>query len=253
MKLARAMAALVAAGTTAAAGAALADGGGASDSSSRVAQVQTEPPLEPGQINPLPGQESVVPVPDIVPTVQNPPWMPRSGFGIGVTAGGGVGNYTQSDIRATTGVQGIWDVRASFGTRTYVGVEAAYVGAAGSVSGLGLTTGNTLVRNGLEGTLRLNAPLYAGGTLLEPYVFGGVGWDHYALSHTPVVTADIASSDDTLTVPFGLGFNAVYKGFIADARFAFRPTFFDNMVTAAAVQNNDLTNWTLGFQLGYEF
>jgi hypothetical protein len=179
-------------------------------------------------------------------------WRPQSVFGVGVTAGGGAGNYTNGTTQANTGTPGNWDIRVAVGTRTYVGVEGAYVGAAGSINGLGLAQSNTLVRNGFEGTLRLNLPITAqNGTLLEPYIFGGLGWDHYRLSNQPLFTADINSNGNAMTVPAGGGFNISYKGFMADARFEYRPTFFNTLFTDAT--NAGLTNWTAGGAIGYEF
>jgi hypothetical protein len=106
------------------------------------------------------------------------------------------------------------------------------------------------MRNGAETTLRLNAPLMMGRTLFEPYLFGGVGWDRYTITPT-TPTANVTHSSDVITTPFGVGFDTTYRGFVADVRFAYRPTFKSTITNMPA--NDNLTNWTLGAQLGYEF
>jgi hypothetical protein len=205
------------------------------------------PLIDPGDLNPIPGTPGV---PPDGADVSSPVWKPRSGYGFALTAGGGVGNYVNGDLRNTTGVPGNWCLRGSFGTRTYVGVEGAYLGAAGSISGFGLGGNSLLVRNGLELTLRVNAPLMLGRTMLEPYLFGGFGWDHYTVTNQ-TVTSSIDGDDDTVTTPFGAGFAMSWFGLFADGRFAYRPTFEEHLTHMPA--NDDLTNWTVSLQVGYEF
>jgi hypothetical protein len=178
-------------------------------------------------------------------------WAPKTGFGIGFVAGGGVGDYTKNAVKQNTDMQGVWNLRTVIGTRSYAAIEGAWTGAAGTISGFGLDRNNTLIRNGLEAALRLNAPFNAKGTLLEPYIFGGVGWDRYQLSHSPNVTADVTERDNALVTPVGVGFNASYRGFLMDIRYAFRPTFREDLLVS--LPNHDLTNWTASGQLGYEF
>jgi hypothetical protein len=206
------------------------------------------PPLvDPGSLSPIPGTPAT---PPDVPPFDSTVWKPRTGYGVAVTAGGGAGNYVGQFARDNTGVPGNWTLRASYGTRTYVGIEAAYLGAAGAISGLGLSGDSLLVRNGLETTLRLNAPLMVHRTLLEPYLFGGFGWDHYTVTNTPA-TSSVDATQDTLTTPFGAGFDVTYIGFVGDVRFAYRPTFEETLTPVHA--DNDLTNWTVTGQVGYEF
>src|SRR3982750_614226 len=86
-------------------------------------------------------------------------YNPKTGFGVGLMAGGGGGNYIDDAVRANTGAYGSWNIRAILGTRTFVGFEGAYVGAAGSINGFGLDGNNTLVRNGAEGLFRVQVPI----------------------------------------------------------------------------------------------
>jgi hypothetical protein len=180
-----------------------------------------------------------------------PPFTPASGFGMELMLGGGAADFVHSDIRSVTGTAATWNVRFAAGTRRWVGFELGYVGAAQSIQGLGVPQSRTLMQNGGEGVLRLNAPLTRGTWLLEPFVFGGVGWSNYTVSNTPSGTASLNSQDNVLTVPAGGGFAAGYHGFMFDARFTYRPTFLDDLIVGGG--NGSLTSWNVSGQVGYEF
>jgi hypothetical protein len=174
-------------------------------------------------------------------------YVPRSIYGVALTAGGGATDFEYIGANSVTSTGGSWDVRLAFGTRTFLGVEAAYVGAAQSISGLGLNS-NTLLRNGLEGVLRGQFPMPVGLALFEPYAFLGLGWNHYSFANTPVATASLSTTDEVLTVPWGFGMSGGYKGFLADLRFTYRPTYNANILG-----NVSMTNWNIGGAIGYEF
>ena len=214
---------------------------------------------EPREIEPAPlpqtaPSEPPFYIPDTgLPPPQPPPqWEPKSGFGMAILAGGGVTDFTDSATRTTTDTGGSWDVRFAMGTRRWVGFEGAYIGGVNTISGLGLAGTSRLIRSGLEGVLRINAPLHVKDTLLEPYVLGGVGWNGYRISNVNAVTASIsARNDNTLSVPFGIGFAVGYKGFLADLRYTVRPTYEQTIFTDQG--STALTNWDAGGMLGYEF
>jgi hypothetical protein len=117
-----------------------------------------------------------------------------------------------------------------------------------SALGIGASQGNTLVRNGFQGLIRGQLPVPMGVAFLEPYVFGGMGWDHYSFTNNLPVNASVTANDNVLTVPAGGGVSVGYRGFIFDARFTYRPTFFDSLFGDAS-----LTNWNANGSLGYEF
>jgi hypothetical protein len=180
-------------------------------------------------------------------------WVPASSFGMSVMAGGGVTDFTASAARDATRTGGSWDVRFAFGTRRWVGVEGSYIGGANGVHGLGPTNGNaTLVRNGLEGSLRLNAPTYVRDTVLEPYFTAGFGWNGYRVLNVHDATSSVnATSSNTVSVPIAAGFSVAWKGFIADLRYTIRPTY--RQTTFVTEGSSALTNWDLGGMVGYEF
>ena len=214
------------------------------------------PPVEPAAPAAMPGTTPVG-MPIYPPDTGERPeptgrWMPGSRIGLAILAGGGVTDFTGGGTRANTGTGGFWDFRFAVATRYWIGFEGSYIGGANSIQGLGLSGDSTLLRNGLEGALRLQAPLHAGGALLEPYVLGGAGWNGYRVSNVSTYTASVTSSrDNTLSVPLGVGFAVGYKGFMGDLRYTFRPTYQQTIL--ANQSGTGLSNWDAGAMIGYEF
>jgi hypothetical protein len=182
-----------------------------------------------------------------------PRWKPLSSFGMTLAAGGGLTDFTSSGAREVTDLGGAWDIRMAFRTRRLLGFEISYIGGANVVHSLGLdTTATKLIRNGVEGAMRLNAPFYVKDTLLEPYFAGGLGWNGYRITNVETATASVSpSGQNTLAVPIAAGFLAGYKGFVADFRGTFRPTF--GQTTLRGAGDTALTNWDVGGMIGFEF
>ncbi|HVT05870.1 MAG TPA: hypothetical protein VHO67_00350 [Polyangia bacterium] len=205
--------------------------------------------------------QAVTPVVPVVPVVPVQPVADTrdtgyhdhgivSRVGVGLLLGGGYTQFTNSGIRNSTGDGGYWNVRVVEGTRQFVGFEAAYVGDARGMTGLGFSNNARLISNGVEGVLRLNVPIVRGPSLVEPFGFVGVGWQHYQITNNSTALADVSSKDDVLTVPFGGGLEFAYHGFMADARFTYRETYYNNLL---GPQGGDLNNWNVGGQVGFEF
>ena len=217
---------------------------------------QPEPPTDPAQPDPVapgPIEPSAIP-----PPVQAGPqqevrtqpdgWRPRTGFGAAVLLGGGVGNFIDDGVDATTGLGGGWNLRLVSGTRMPVGFELGYVGDAHDVTGPGITDDDFVLRSGLEGALRLQVPIERGSALIEPFALVGIGWSQYSLlNESPDVTF-MGNSDHQLVVPVGAGLAASYRGFMFDARFTYRLAADDEMFGAA-----DMSGWNVGASLGAEF
>jgi hypothetical protein len=230
----------------------------------QAAPAQAEPAqAEPGQFE----AEPVAPTPGAPAPVAGPPypdrqsdillpqpytrWRPRSGMGLALMVGGGVTDFTGGTTRNETSTGGAWTARLAIATRSIVGFDASYVGGANTLSGLG-TGSTTLVRNGLEGAVRINAPLYSFDTLFEPYAIVGVGWNAYRLANVSGNTASVsATTDNTVSIPMGLGFALGYRGFMADIRYTYRPTYDQSIFVNQS--SGALTNWDLGGMVGYEF
>ena len=177
---------------------------------------------------------------------------PVSRIGLTILAGGGVTDFTQGTTRDATGLGGSWDVRVIIATRHWIGFEASYIGSANPIRGLGLSGNSKLVRNGIEGALRVQAPLRRQCVLLEPYMLAGAGWNAYRVTNIDSSTASVAkNSDNTLVLPFGVGFMVGYKGFVADLRYTIRPTYRQTLLADQGTAG--LTNWDAGAMIGFEF
>jgi hypothetical protein len=173
---------------------------------------------------------------------------PPSGYGTAVELGGGVVNFSGNTARSMTNVGGTWNLRLAFGTRSIVGLEAAYVGSAQGLTASGLDPNAVLVGNGAEAALRLNAPLIYRGSLVEPFAFGGAGWTRYNVVNDNFNASIVREKDDVLTVPFGAGIAASYLGFMFDARFTYR-VLYDQQLLG----NANLDNWMVSANIGSEF
>jgi hypothetical protein len=173
-----------------------------------------------------------------------------SHVGVGLLVGGGFNDFTNSHLRSVTGDGGYWTARIVAGTREYVGMEAAYVGDARGINGLGLNNDSRLISNGLSGNLRINIPIARGASLIEPFGFVGVGWAHYTVTNNNVALSDVTSSDNILTLPYGGGLEYAYRGFMADARFTYTQTYYNNLTETVG---GNLNNWGVGGQIGFEY
>lgn len=184
---------------------------------------------------------------------------PLTDFGATLMVGGGVTNFTQSNLTDATSVGGYWDVRGALGTRSIVGLEAAYRGDSRDIQAIGLRDEAFLVGNGLEAAVRLNAPLTFEQNnlnfLVEPFAFGGVGWSRYNLFNEGVNTSDVIDQDDIFVVPVGVGIGGSIENIYLDARFTYRPAFGSDLVGDAtgAFESDSLSSWGLGAQIGFEF
>jgi hypothetical protein len=196
----------------------------------------------------VPGTQAPIASPPPAPVPVYEPVKPFR-IGAGVLLGGGYEDFTYSNVRSMTGAGGAWNARVIAGTRQYVGLEAAYVGAARSVETLGLSTNSNLVSNGFEGAFRVNVPVVQGRALIEPFGFVGVGWQHYSLTNVTTNTSDIRDSDDIMSLPYGGGLNFSYAMFMADARFTYRQTYDNDLVRTGG----RLNTWGVGGQIGVEF
>jgi hypothetical protein len=178
--------------------------------------------------------------------------LPASVVGAGLLLGGGVQDFSRSGARGVTNTGGFWSARLVAGTREYIGLEGAYVGSAQGINALGLDSDAVLISNGVEGAVRLNLPIVVArsAALLEPFVFGGAGWSRFHVARTSINTSDIASDDDVLTVPYGAGMMVAYRGLMADARFTYRSTFYNDLLRTTG---GSLDNWSAGAQVGFEF
>jgi hypothetical protein len=216
------------------------------------AQPGAPDPIAPGEPEELPPPEQSLPPPPAPPPVeirtQPVSWQPRSRFGAAVLLGGGVDNLVNNDLDDLTGLGAGWSLRLVSGTREPVAAELSYVGDARDIAGPGITTDDYVLRNGFEGSLRLQIPIVLGSGLLEPFVLGGLGWSRYTLVNESASVTFMKRSDDQMVVPLGIGLAAGYRGFMFDARFTYRLAMADDLFGT-----QDMAGWSAGASLGAEF
>ncbi|HEX3694946.1 MAG TPA: hypothetical protein VH374_06100 [Polyangia bacterium] len=204
------------------------------------------PVMEPiTPVQPMPAQLPVTAPPRDVDTSA----MYGLPVGGAILVGGGYEDFTNSNLRSMTAAGGTWTARAIVGTREFVGLEAAYVGSSHSINTLGVGSNANLISNGIEGALRLNVPVINGLSLFEPFGFVGLGWQHYSINNGSA-TSDIAGNDDIMTLPFGGGLEFAYRMFMADARFTYRETYYNDLLRTSGGR---LNNWGVGGQVGMAF
>jgi hypothetical protein len=223
----------------------------AAEAQAATGEVAPPPPAPPMAETPPPA-----PAPEVYPvtTPTNPSW--GSAFGFALMAGGQFNDFTNSDMRSRTNGGGGWDARFIAGTKSFVGLEGAYVGGARDIQTLGITANRPLlVNNGLEGSLRVNVPLTYGNSLFEPYGTVGLGWQHYSISNYNTntgVLSDFTASDNVMTVPLKAGFAYAYQAFIADVNGTYTPTYYNNLLVSNT-GSGTLNNWGIGGQVGFMF
>lgn len=216
-----------------------------------------EPPPPPPVpvIDPTPAEPAPITHINVIQPTVSESWYSTSRAGFGLTAGGGVQGFTGSTMRNTTNDGGNWDVRAAFGTRLPITLEASYLGSAQQINALGLDSNALLVGNGVQGNLRINAT--TGSIPLQPFLFGGVAWRRYQLQNTDTNTSDVIGEDDVLEVPLGIGVAYKVGGFLLDARGEYRPSFYSNLVpdsgTNAFSDPASLDRWGVNANIGVEF
>jgi hypothetical protein len=190
------------------------------------------------------------PTPPAPPAVKEQPrvWEPLTGIGTGVLLGGGVWKAFKRSPEWDTGLGGSWDLRVLAGTRRILAVEVAYVGSASDVRGPAIDDDVFLLRNGVEGGLRLNGPVVRGSGMIAPFACAGLGWNRYNLVNAGGDITAVGNRDDVLTVPVGGGISLAFRTLLVEARFTYRPVFGDELFGGAGMQT-----WNVGLAVGGEF
>jgi hypothetical protein len=207
---------------------------------------QAAPPPQPAPVA-EPAPEPLPPQPQ--PYVVQEEEYEKDLYGISLTLGGGVDDFVESDFRDLTDTGGSWNVRAAYGTNSYVAVEGSYIGSAQGIDTFGLDTDAILVGNGAQAALRLNVTR---DYPAQPFVYGGLAWRHYSLTNTDFNTSDVSDSDDVLEIPVGLGIAGKFYGFTVDARGEYRFATDDDLVITADDNFDGMDRWGVMANIGYE-
>lgn len=184
------------------------------------------------------------------------PGMLAGGLG-SVKVLAGTGDFTQAGPRDITGIGPSWDVRGVFGAHSPVGIEAAYVGSARGIGGIGVDDQAALVSNGAESDLRLAAPIRAGENVdVRPFAFGGVGWQYMTLWGDGAVDGARDPGDHILTIPAGVGLELGVGALNIDLRGTYRHAVDSEIFGDATAQFDDpnaLHSYNVSAGLGFEF
>lgn len=184
--------------------------------------------------------------------VENKTMLER--LGLSLAAGGGVSGFTDTSIRDTANDGGGWDVRATFGTRSFLSFEAEYIGSAQSIDAFGLDSDAMLVSNGAQGALRVN---FLRKAAVQPFVFAGVAWRRYNVTNTSTNLSDINDEDDVLEIPAGVGLAYRWKGLLLDARGEFRAATDNDLMPRFDIgglrEHAAMHRYGVNASIGYEF
>jgi opacity protein-like surface antigen len=167
---------------------------------------------------------------------------------VSLVTGAGPTNYFGTGFSASkTDVGALWDARAVFGAHSILAMEAGYVGSINSVDS---TMGHGQISSqGLDTDLRLQLPWK-----VQPYVFGGVGYNHMALNNfngsTEITSQFIKGDDNQFTVPAGGGLTGYVGHLTLDLRGTYRYTP-DNDITI--INSHAIHQWYAQARVGYTF
>ncbi len=161
--------------------------------------------------------------------------------------GAGLVDFTAPELRNRANVGGAVEVRLGVGSRSFLGIEAAYVG---SFRG-GAAREHDLVTHGAEGIVRLQYPHGAHGALVEPFAFAGLGFGRLEVRDAPAGEED---SDDFGVVPFGAGVMLGSGRLLFDARLTYRKAFREDLsVSGSRRARASFDQWGLSAAVGFEF
>jgi hypothetical protein len=194
-----------------------------------------------------PPAASEAPTYNAAPGVQRRAYSPVKN-GSSISVGGGVMSFSGGGARGLTDTGGSWSVRLTAGTRSILGIEAAYIGSAQGLSAPGLDPNARLIGNGAEGAFRLNVPVVMGDAMIEPFGLWGLGWTRFDVINDNYNTSVVREKDNIMTMPLGAGLATSYRGFLADARYTYRFAFRDALLGGA-----DMGNWIVSANIGAEF
>lgn len=176
-----------------------------------------------------------------------------TGIGVAFNVGGGIGGFTDSTVNnlSSSEIGGVWQFRTTIGSHVPIGLDLAYNGTAYDLQTFsGIQTSDTLIGTNLEGALRWNIlPHY----MVNPYIFAGVGWQHYDLNDNTLSDQGIETTDDLAVFPMGVGVS--YRdpsGVTAELRGTFRAAADSSFIQEADGDNARLDTWEASAGIGYE-
>jgi len=168
--------------------------------------------------------------------------------GLSISAGIGVTDFNDANMRDFTSTGADWDVRLGIGTNSVLGAELAYVGSAQKADIM--IEDVTLMSHGFEGLARVN---FARG-VVQPYAAAGLGWARYKV-YVDDAAIDFGTDDDILTVPAAAGVAFRLSAVTLDLRGTYRLAFDDEMFADSAdfEETSAFDRWSVAARAGVEF
>jgi hypothetical protein len=176
-------------------------------------------------------------------------------IGVGVTLGGGINGFTDSQVsdNLESDIGGVWQIRATIGTHIPIGLDLSYTGSSVDLEPFGIEGTGELLGTNLEAAVRWNIlPHYS----VNPYIFGGAGWQMYDIRDTTFALSDAGIDDDESIAVFPMGAGVAYRdisGITFDARGTFRLAADSSLIADANGEFADLHTWEASGNVGYEF
>lgn len=175
--------------------------------------------------------------------------------GLLLAVGAGAIDYVNPVPAAATTLGGFWNARVS-GIRNILSGEVAYVGSFRDIEGVtGLAEGAGILSNGVEGLLRLNAPLIQENWLFELFGTAGAGLDFVNIVNTPTNTSSLLNNDFLVSVPLGIGATIGFQRFVVEGRAQYRQAINSNLFGSSplGLLPSAQNTWQIGANVGYEF
>lgn len=180
---------------------------------------------------------------------------PPPGIGVEAQAGVGTSQFVGSTGADATNGGAAWDVRAVVGSSLPVGVELGYAGGIQGIEGFGAQEGALLVDNGVQGALRLAAPIELDVVEVKPFASAGLGFSRYDVVHDDGNSGNLRDGDHVLTVPAAVGLQLGIDRASIEGRVGYEHAFDSELFGAAPTgfEENALSAWEAGVSVGLEF
>ena len=156
------------------------------------------------------------------------------------TLGGGVNQFTDSDVEELAELGIAWDARLAAGTRMPFAVELAYVGSARTIKAPGIDDDD-------EAKLTVSAFDLAGrwnvlpDQAIQPFLVAGVGYMRFDVAEGMNNTSIVNGADHVFDIPLSAGIAFKWRRIVTDLRGTYRWTFEDELIEDASLSSYELT------------
>jgi hypothetical protein len=202
-------------------------------------------------INPPPQQQ-----PEALPPEQHHARRHRrskvfSPYETSLLIGGGGSGYIFHQMIDVTSPGAAWDVRLTVGTRSFIAVEAGYLGTYNKLESNGPAP--YIINHSVDGDFRFNLIPWR----VEPYVFGGIGYNHSELRNpgqNPLMASRFFDDANQVYIPAGGGLSAyLFTHGTIDARFTYRAILNNELMRSLRDGEGREDQWVVTGRFGYAF